>query len=408
MKTLYLDCGMGAAGDMLMAALLGLHPDPDGFLARLNALDIPGVHVAAGQAVRCGLAATQVRVTVHGAEEDDHAPSGHGHDHGHAHAHEHEHEHSPAHSHADFSGIERLVGYLALPEEVRADILSVYRLIAGAESRAHGVPVEQIHFHEVGTMDAVADITGVCMLMAELGPVRVVASPVHVGSGQVRCAHGVLPVPAPATADLLRGIPIYGGAVRGELCTPTGAALLRYFVKEFGLMPLMRVSKIGYGAGKRDFEWANVLRALLGEAPGDADEVTELRCNLDDMTPEDLGFAQEVLLENGALDVYTTAIGMKKCRPGVMLTCLCRTDDREKMTGLLFRHTSTLGVRESLCRRSVLHRDEIRVETEYGPIRVKSADGWGVSRRKAEYDDLSRIAKEYGLPLEEIRRLIKP
>ncbi|MBP1736304.1 MAG: hypothetical protein H6Q60_185 [Oscillospiraceae bacterium] len=271
---------MGAAGDMLMAALLEVHPDPQGFMERFNALGLPGVLASAQPCVRCGITGTHVSISVGGVTEES-EDIGHIHEHGHCHvhscepAHEHKHEHDggqpeqESHRHTGLTEIERLVDSLALPEQVQRDVRFVYHLLAEAESRAHGKPVEQIHFHEVGTMDAVADITGVCWLMHELAPERVLASPVHVGSGQVRCAHGILPVPAPAAAYLLQGIPIYGGAVRGELCTPTGAALLKYFVSDFGPLPEMRLSKIGYGMGSKEFECLNCVRALLGETRKD-------------------------------------------------------------------------------------------------------------------------------------------
>lgn len=256
MKTLYLECNMGAAGDMLTAALLELHPDPAAFVMRLNELGLPGVQFQAERAVKCGITGTHMAVTVRGMEEE----SGDA-DHGR----EHHHEHNHHHAHHGLHDIEHIVSHLEIPQCVQEDVLAVYRLIAQAEGQVHGKPVDEIHFHEVGTLDAVADITAVCLLLHELKPERIVASPIHVGSGQVRCAHGILPVPAPATAWLLRGIPTYGGHIRGELCTPTGAALLKHFVQDFAPQPSMRVEKIGYGCGKKNFEAANCLRAMLGE-----------------------------------------------------------------------------------------------------------------------------------------------
>ena len=415
MKTLYLDCSMGAAGDMLSAALLELLPEPAAFVDRLNALGIPGVEYRAEPAVKCGITGTHMRVSVRGQEEEapevlPEQPHDHGHHHEHPHehehAHEHEHEHAHGHhSHSDLHGIEHLVReHLALPEPVRADVLAVYGLLAEAESKVHGVPVPDIHFHEVGTLDAVADVAAVCLLMRELAPEQVLASPVHVGSGQVRCAHGIMPVPAPATAELLRGLPIYGGQIAGELCTPTGAALLRHFVTGFGPMPVMRVRAVGYGMGKKDFPAANCVRALLGDTEQASDEVLELRCNLDDMRAEDLGYAMERLLQAGALDVWTQAIGMKKSRPGVMLCVLCAPQNREAMLRLLFRHSSTLGVREQRLRRSVLERRVETQQTPWGPVRRKISEGFGVRREKYEYEDLARIAAARGLSLEELRR----
>lgn len=298
--------------------------------------------------------------------------------------------------------VEHIVGHLALSDQVKKNVLAVYELIAQAESHAHGRPVEEIHFHEVGTLDAVTDVVAVCWLLHDLAPEQIVASPVHVGCGQVRCAHGILPVPAPATAHILQDVPIYGGAIRGELCTPTGAALLKHFVTEFGAMPVMKVEKIGYGMGNKDFEAANCVRALLGETAGGGDEVAELCCNLDDMTAEAIGFAQEELLAVGALDVYTTPIGMKKGRPAVLLSCMCRMEDRERLLGLLFRHTTTLGVRENVCRRYTLERGERTVDTPHGPVRLKTASGWGVVRSKPEYEDVARIARGQGISLAEV------
>ena len=400
MKTLYLDCGMGAAGDMLAAALLELLPDPGAFVAELNALGFPGVHIRTEPAVKCGITGTHFAVTVHGQEE------GHG-QHHHHHHHEHEHKHAYEHHHSGLHEIEHIVqGHLALPERVKRDVLAVYRQLAEAESHAHGVPVSDIHFHEVGTMDAIADITAVCLLMDRLAPGEVIASPVHTGSGQVRCAHGILLVPAPATAYLLRDVPIYGGTVQGELCTPTGAALLKHFVTRFGDMPVMRVSAIGYGCGKKDFEAANCVRALLGETENAAGSVLNLSCNLDDMTAEAVSFAMERLFDAGALEVYTLSAGMKKSRSGLLLRVICRPQDRETIVQTIFRHTSTIGIRESVNRRYVLEREIQTVDTAYGPVRKKISQGFGVTRTKYEYEDLARIAREQNLSLKEAEALV--
>ena len=398
MKTLYLECNMGAAGDMLAAALLELHPDPQGFVERMNRLGLPGVEFAAQPAVKCGITGTHVSVTIHGEEEESQDVHLHAHEHDHGHTHGHHH-------HAGLGDIRHILSHLEIPQEVRADAEGVYQLIAQAESRAHGRPVEEIHFHEVGTLDAVADVVAVCWLLHDLAPEQIVASPVHVGCGQVCCAHGILPVPAPATATILQGVPTYGGAVEGELCTPTGAALLKHFVQRFGPAPVMRVEKTGYGMGKKDFAAANCVRAMLGQSGSASgrETVLELCCNLDDMTGEALGFALEQLLEAGALDVFTQPIGMKKGRPGVLLTVLCREEDRERFVGLLFAHTTTLGVREHLCARYTLERSQETAETPWGPVGRKVSTGWGVTRNKPEYEDLARIAREQGLSLEQVR-----
>lgn len=401
MKTLYLDCGMGAAGDMLSAALLELHPEPEQFVERLNRLGIPKVEFQAEPAVKCGITGTHMTVKVDGMEEvsTDHHEEAHHYEH-------HYGEHSHHYDHHNMQSITAIVGKLDIPEEVKKDILAVYDLIAQAESHVHGRPVDEIHFHEVGSMDAVADVTAVCLLMHELKPERVVASPVHVGSGHVHCAHGILPVPAPATAWILQDIPTYGGKVRGELCTPTGAALLKYFVQEFGSQPPMRVEGIGYGCGQKEFEVANCVRAMCGETADNQDYIVELRCNLDDMTPEAVGFAMEELFAAGALDVYTTAVGMKKNRPGILLTCMCKEKQREEMIRLLFLHTTTLGVRESVCNRYTLKRTMKTETTVYGNVRIKEVSGWGIKRQKAEYEDLARIAREQEMPIAQVRECV--
>ena len=400
MKTLFFDCGMGAAGDMISAALFELLPDKDRTLAQLNALSLPGVTFEPVCCTKCGIVGTHMRVTVNGEQEGEH-----GHDHEHDHEHHHEHGHMHTHEHKSPADIDALVGRLALPETVKADILSIFHLIAEAESHVHGVPVSDIHFHEVGTMDAIADVTAACLFLHEIAPDDVIASPIHVGSGHVSCAHGILPVPAPATAFVLRDVPIYGGGIKGELCTPTGAAVLRHFVTRFGTMPVMRVSAIGYGMGTKDFETANCIRALLGETEGKTDEIVELSCNVDDMTGEAVGFALERLFEIGAREVYTVPIGMKKSRPGTLIRVLCTADDREKMVRALFCHTSTIGIRESVVKRYTLDRKTETVTTEAGPVRKKISCGYGVRREKIEYDDLAKIAKENNLSLSEAQKI---
>ena len=417
MRTLYIECNMGAAGDMLMAALSELLPDPEGYVARMNALGLPGVRFQRRRTEKCGITGTHMAVTVDGAEEDSHDVEGtgmahehlhdhdhqHGHDHDHPHDHGHGHDHDHPHHHASLQDIFAIIDGLDLPEPVRDDAKAVYGRIAEAESRVHGHPVDQIHFHEVGALDAVADVVGVCVLMHEISPERVVVSPVHVGSGQVRCAHGVLPVPAPATALLLEGVPVYGGAIRGELCTPTGAALLRHFADDFGDMPAMTLDRVGYGMGTKDFPWSNCVRVLLGRTLDAPDGAVELRCNLDDMTGEAIGFAVRRLREAGALDVWTQAIQMKKDRPGTLLCCLCPTEREGEFARLMLKHTTTIGVRCQSVRRYTLRREAVTLDTPYGPVRAKRSHGFGVDRVKPEFDDLAQIAEREGIPVGEIK-----
>jgi len=438
MKTLYFECTMGAAGDMLMASLLELHDDPKGFLDRLNNIGIPGVCVSAETSAKCGSTGTRIKVQINGTEENadgdhgecshehhhcecdhahcehhhDHSEHNHAHDHlhcehhhdGHGHCEHHQHEHCDHHHDHDSSyhGIEHLISHLKISDTVKNNVLAIYKLIADAESRAHNVPVDKIHFHEVGEMDAVADITGVCMLIEELAPDVILSSPVNVGSGYVRCAHGVLPVPAPATASILQGVPIYSDETNGELCTPTGAAMLKHFARKFCTMPSLTVNKIGYGIGKKDFEKANCVRAFLGNTANSSEEVTELVCNLDDMTPEAVSFAQQLLLDEGALDVWTTPIGMKKGRTGFCFSCMCRSEMKDKMAALIFKHTTTLGMRETMCRRYTLQREQTEVQTKYGAVRIKTASGFDVKKSKPEYEDVAKLAREQGLSLQDV------
>ena len=290
-------------------------------------------------------------------------------------------------------------------EAVREKARRVYGLIAQAEAEAHGVEAGEVHFHEVGALDAVIDVTGVCYLLYLLAPDAVCASPVTMGSGTVRTAHGLLPVPAPATARLLEGVPVVSGDIAAELCTPTGAALLRAFAGGFGHMPEGVVRGCGYGCGTKDFPRANCVRAFLldtaasGAGPNDA--VTELKANIDDMTGEALGYAMERLLEAGALDVSYIPLQMKKNRPGVLLVCLCRPADADRLAGEILTHTGTFGVRRTDCSRYALAVEKETVETEFGPVSFKVGRGYGVTKGKPEYEDAA--AKAQGAALETVR-----
>lgn len=425
MKTLYLECGMGAAGDMLTAALLDLFKEPEQIIDKLNRIGIPKVKYVIEDSEKCGIKGMHVRVLVDGIEEapadmdesfaheemNDHMHNGHIHD-------EHVHDHQPghhAHHHSSMHDIENIIQGLNVNDNVKKNAVEVYKLIAEAESKVHGKTVDEIHFHEVGNMDAVADVVAVCYLIDGLNPDNIIASPVRTGYGHVHCAHGILPVPAPATALILQKMPVYAGELEGEFCTPTGAALLKHFVKEYGNMPVMSIENTGYGMGSKNFPIANCLRAYIGEnADSDGmyekdkihDRIIELRCNLDDMAPEDIAYATELLMNEGACDVYTLNIQMKKNRPGIMLCCMCKQNEKEKFAGLIFKHTSTIGIREYECNRYILKRENIVIDTGYGKVQAKKSEGYGTKRIKAEYEDIARIAKETGLPISEVRKKI--
>lgn len=422
MKTLYLECGMGAAGDMLTAALIDLFKEPEQIIDKLNRIGIPKVKYVIEDSEKCGIKGMHVRVLVDGIEEvpadmynnhihNDHMHNCHIHD-------EHVHDHQPghhAHHHSSMHDIENIIQGLNVNDNVKKNAVEVYKLIAEAESKVHGKTVDEIHFHEVGSMDAVADVVAVCYLIDGLNPDNIIASPVRMGYGHVHCAHGILPVPAPATALILQKMPVYAGELEGEFCTPTGAALLKHFVKEYGNMPVMSIENTGYGMGSKNFPIANCLRAYIGEnADSDGmyekdkihDRIIELRCNLDDMAPEDIAYATELLMDEGACDVYTLNIQMKKNRPGIMLCCMCKQNEKEKFAGLIFKHTSTIGIREYECNRYILKRENIVIDTGYGKVQAKKSEGYGTKRIKAEYEDIARIAKETGLPISEVRKKI--
>lgn len=388
MSRLYIDASMGAAGDMLTAALLELFDNKEDVVASLNNIGIPSVEYIAEDSIKCGIKGTHVRVLVHGEEE------------GCAH-HHHDDEHHHHHHHSSLHDIEHIVSHLNLSEKVKNDVMAVYSIIAEAESKAHGVKVEEVHFHEVGAMDAVADVAAVSFLMDKLNLDEVVTSAIHVGSGCVRCAHGVLPVPAPATLNILCGVPFYSGDIKGELCTPTGAALLKYFSTSFSSQPEMVVSKVGYGMGNKDFERANAVRVLL-ECDGNnlSDQIVELQFQVDDMTGEEIGFALDEIFSSGAVDAYWTSVAMKKNRPGTLITVFSKPDQLEEVVSSIFKNTTTIGIRRCDKKRYILEREII---TKDG-LRYKKVSGYGVDREKAEFDDLASKAREEGKSLLEVKK----
>ena len=334
------------------------------------------------------------------------------HDHiGGHHGHEHHHTHTHAHEHRSLNDVLELIESLDIEPEIKSDIASTYRLLADAESKAHGRSVSEVHFHEVGALDAIADISAACWLLSQISPDEVASSAINVGSGSVKCAHGIISVPAPATAALLTGIPSYGDSLCPfELCTPTGAALIRQFADRFGPQPAMCISAVGHGAGKSDFApKANILRAMLGEtvAQNEGDKVFEISCNIDDMTGEDISFASEKIFNAGALDVLTVPVTMKKGRPGVILQALCKDTARESVIEAFFAHTSTLGIREKECYRRVLARQTDIVSLPDGTkIRRKTSVRHGAaSTSKFEYEDLANAARKLGKPLCAVRAM---
>jgi uncharacterized protein (TIGR00299 family) protein len=380
MKIAYLDCLSGISGDMTLGALVDAGVPLESLNEAVASLGLPGCRLVAQEVKKHGFRATQVTV-------------------------EYQHEHVHRHLHH----ITAMIASSRLTDRQKQTANRIFTKLAEAEAKVHGTTIEKVHFHEVGAADSIADIVGAAVGWDLLGVDRIAASPVPTGSGRVKIAHGDVSVPAPATAELLQGIPLAESAVQCELTTPTGAAILATLAESFGPLPAMTIQCIGYGAGQKELaEQPNVLRLLLGETADAAsevetDQVCALETNLDDSSGELIGYAITRLWDAGALDVYTTAIQMKKNRPGVILTVLCRPEDVERMEAILFRETTTLGVRRWKMDRHVLRREARSVETPWGPVEGKI--GWlapDAARFAPEFESCRRIAAEHDVPLREV------
>jgi uncharacterized protein (TIGR00299 family) protein len=400
MKTLYLECCTGAAGDMLTAALYELLKDNDKkcFLKQINSLGLNDISVTARPIEKNSINGTKIYVKIF--KEEEHEKNFH-----------HIGNNLHKHNHTNLKTIETVISRLKASKKVKDNAINIYNIIAKGEAKAHGKPVEQIHFHEVGEIDAIIDIVSICLLIDKLSPQKIISSPINIGKGHIHCAHGLLQVPAPATAHILRNIPIYTNEIDGELCTPTGAAILKYFSNSFGQMPAMRIKKIGYGMGARETEMPNCVRAFLGESGKDADTANnvaaQLQCNLDDMTGESLSFVFDLLFKKGALDVFYTSVQMKKNRPGILLTCICDIEKAYFFAKLIFEYTSTFGVRKTICKRYILNRKISVQKTPYGNIRIKTGEGFGIKKSKPEFEDISKIAHLKNKAFEEVKNNIK-
>lgn len=380
-----MECSTGASGDMIMASLAGLLSDPNEIVRELNNLNIPGVEVCLERSEKAGIVGNHMKVNIRGEEED---------------CEKHDHHH------ATQENIGCMIDSLKVSKKVKTDAKRIYYLIAEAESNAHGIPVENVHFHEVGMLDAVTDVIGACLLIEMLDPEQIIASPVHTGKGHVKCMHGILPIPAPATEFILRGIPSFAGDIEGEFCTPTGAAIIRHFADRFAYMPLMTFDRVGYGMGKNDFPMANFMRAFLGDTKEDLPQICEISCNIDDMYPEDLSITLDVIFQNGALDAFIIPIIMKKGRPGSMLTCICRPNDVDNLSKIILKNTSTIGVRIDKKDRYEMMSEIEQIDTEFGKVRIKRSKGFGIEKEKLEFEDLEKISKEKGIPVIELRKVI--
>ena len=397
-NTLYLDCFAGVSGDMFIGALIDCGLDFNLLRSELKKLGVGGYDLSVSRVNRSGIFAS--KFDVHLETEHDH----------HGHSHEHDHEHNHDHDHRSLSEIKRIINSSDLSERVKDRAQLIFQRIGEAEAKIHNVPIETIHFHEVGALDSIIDIVGACIGLDALRIDRIISSPLHVGSGTFTCVHGTYPVPGPATAELLRGVPIYSKDIVGELVTPTGAAIISTLGSGYGPMPMMKIELIGYGAGTRTYpKFPNVLRALVGELEEDADQtpmtVTVIEANIDDLNAQVFGHLMEKLLTAGALDVFYTPVQMKKNRPGVLVTLLCKPEDKQLMIEHVFRETTTIGVRYRNEKREVLRRDFVTLETNYGPIKIKvsrAPDG-RVMNYAPEFEDCKYAAEKYHVPVREVQ-----
>jgi uncharacterized protein (TIGR00299 family) protein len=383
MKTLYFDCFAGASGDMILGAMVAAGVDPSALREQLSRLNVDGFAIKFETVNRSGLSATYANVET---------------------AHEHKHRH--------LSDIKQIIEGSGVSDAAKKLSIETFTRLAEAEARMHNEPIEHVHFHEVGALDAIVDIVGAAICFDLLKIDRYVCSPLHVGSGTVEMSHGRFPVPPPAVAELIKGVPFYSSDIQGELLTPTGAAIITTVCKEFGPIPQMRSEVIGYGAGTRHYkDFPNVLRVLLGQTePQTAtdERLWMIETNIDDMSPQVLGHVMDRAFELGALDCYFTPVQMKKNRPGVLLSLLCERDRKEELLNLLFTETTTLGVRSHGVERRALQRSISRVETQYGPIDVKVARLNGrVVNEMPEFEQVRAAASKAGVPLKVVEDAVR-
>jgi len=427
MRVAYLDCFSGISGDMFLGALVDAGVPGQLLEATVSALNI-GARLEVSRVIRSGISALKVDVYSHGEKDlprevyweqrtavASHAAHSHGHAHNDAPSSEaagpHQHEHHPDHAHGrGLAEIRGIIRDAAISPSAKQTAIRIFEALGAAEARIHSSEIEKVHFHEVGAVDAMVDITCAAVGVEALGVQEIVCSPLNVGGGTVQCAHGTFPVPAPATVELLQGAPVYSSGIQAELVTPTGAALVKTLVKRFSSFPAMNIEKTGYGAGTRDLPGhANVVRLTLGELHAGMEAgvvhetITILEANLDDLNPQVFGYVTDCLLEEGALEAFGVPVQMKKGRPGMLLTVLCRREDADKLTHLVFRETTTLGVRRRDEQRHALARRWATVSTPWGDVRMKVASLNGtVTNYAPEYEDCRRIAAEKHVPLKDV------
>jgi pyridinium-3,5-bisthiocarboxylic acid mononucleotide nickel chelatase len=413
-KVLYFDCFAGAAGDMVLGALIDAGVKLEDVRRALGSLAISPTTVWTERVTRTGIAATKFCVRgefapLDHAHDHERHQDHHGDDHNHRHPHTHEHEEKHHQVHRTLDDINRLIDGSALSRTGKDRAKELFARLGEAEAAIHATPLDQVHLHEVGALDSIIDIVGTVFAMESIGADRVVASPLNVGSGSVRSAHGIYPVPAPATVRLLKDAPIYVGPQSVEMVTPTGALLVTSYAQEFGPVPAMRVAQIGYGAGHRDFtDTPNVLRVLVGESDASASShtIVVIEAEIDDMNPQIFGVLMDRLLAQGALDVFYTPIQMKKNRPGTLLSVIAAPEAREALTATIFRETTTIGVRYRDMRRECLDRRTVTVTTSLGDVRIKVASRNGqIVNASPEFEDCVRRAGEHDVPAKNVQAM---
>jgi uncharacterized protein (TIGR00299 family) protein len=421
MRIAYLECFSGISGDMFLGALVDAGVSPALVEETVRALDL-GARLEITKVMRSGITATKVDVWVGDEKEgpaEGHAHS-HGHEHGDSHSHSHEHEHSHGHSHEgerhhshehgrSLSEIRKIISSAKINDRAKQQALAIFQMLGEAEAKIHNTTIEKIHFHEVGAVDAIVDIVCSAVASEALNVGEWICSPLNVGGGTVQCAHGRLPVPAPAVLEMLKGVPVYSSGIEKELTTPTGAAIVKTLVTRFGTVPAYKIEAVGYGAGSRELPGQpNVARITIGESIGAEkavapEFVSVLEANLDDLNPQVFGYVMDRLFDAGALDVFGTPVQMKKGRPGMLLTILSRTEEAQRLANIVFAETTTLGIRMREERREVLMRRAVPVKTTWGAMSMKVANLNGTVMNYApEYEDCRRIAAEHGVPLKTV------
>lgn len=402
MRVLYFDCFSGISGDMTLGALIDCGVDCEKFKKELAKLNIDGYEIDITRGMKNGISGTDVNVIL---EIDHDGNDHHDNDGNDEHNHEdHHHEHGMhSHAHRNLSDIEKIIDDSSLSVKVKELSRLMFKKVAVSEAKIHGKSMEEVHFHEVGAVDSIIDIVGTAICIEELKIDKFISSPVNTGMGFVKCQHGIIPVPGPAALEMLKGVPVYSMDINTELVTPTGAAIISTLCSEFGPLPRMVVERCGYGCGKKDIEIPNLLRVVIGEDKKKDDYLTMMECNIDDMNSEFYDYTMEKLFKDGALDVFMTNIIMKKSRPAVKLSVLCRNEDVDKLSGIIFANTSSIGIRRYPVERESLDRKMTEVITKYGPVRVKIAYRNGTEVNYApEYDDVKKAAMNSGVPVKTV------